>query len=99
MAFQYILDALCLVDQYIRAHVSYFNEKAVKVTHPARTAHHYLKTSFAIDLLSWFPIELIAYGALGSPLSEQQWRLVALLRITRMLQFYKASVRLLENLL
>ncbi|XP_076825494.1 uncharacterized protein LOC143471047 [Clavelina lepadiformis] len=89
MTFQYILDGLCLVDQYVKAHTAYFNKESVLVTHPYHTARHYLQTSFTVDLISWFPFELIVYGLLAAPHSQQQWKLVAIFRISRVLQIYK----------
>ena len=91
MLLQFGLDALAVFDQYISAHVAYSNEKGVEVTHPFCTAVHYLKTSFALDFLSWLPADLIFLGIVGLPKSVQQWRLVALLRLNRLLQLNKVS--------
>jgi len=86
---QYILDAVSLLDQYIRAHVVYINDKGIKVTHPVKTAVHYLQTSFMVDFFSWFPLELIVAPMLPTPLSLEQQRVVALLKLNRFLQLYK----------
>nr|XP_018667906.1 uncharacterized protein LOC100185773 [Ciona intestinalis] len=89
LVLQYLLDFLSLFDQYVKAHTSYFDDRSVAVTNSAQTARRYLKTSFAVDLISWFPIELLVLACLGSPVSQMQWRLVAILRINRLLQLYK----------
>jgi len=89
---QYILDVLSMLDQYVRAHVAFRNERGIEVTHPVQTALHYMKTSFALDLLSWFPGDLIVLTMLDSPLSMQQWHLIALLRINRLIQFNKVGI-------
>lgn len=89
LVIQYILDGLCLVDQYIKLHTNYYNEREVLVHHPARTAMNYLKTSFVLDLVSWFPIEIFAMAAVSGPWTLQQWKLFAILRFGRVLQGYK----------
>lgn len=86
---QYILDGISIIDQYIRAHVAFYNEEGVAVTHPVQTARHYLRTSFALDLIAWLPIELLVYAFLPAPLSKRQWRLIAVLRLNRLAQMTK----------
>lgn len=88
---QYSLDLLSIIDQYVKAHTAYYNHRAVLVTHPIRTALHYIRTSFMLDLISWFPFEAIIFNRITGEVIEQQWRLVAILRFNRILQLYKVS--------
>jgi len=83
-----------MLDQYMRAHVVFKNEGGIYVTHPIQTALHYMKTSFCLDLLSWFPGELIVLTMLDSPLNLQQWQLIGFLRMNRLIQFNKVGHRL-----
>jgi len=83
------LDFLSAFDQYVQAHVVYYNNEGVAVTHPIGTAEHYLKTSFVFDMFSWLPIEFLVYVNLTSPLSQRQWSFISVLRLNRMLQLSK----------
>lgn len=49
------MDVTALADLYVRLHCQYYNEKGIIVTHPWCTFKHYLSTSFAIDMISYFP--------------------------------------------
>lgn len=89
---QYLLDALSLIDQYIKLHMIYFNKKDIAVYNPTSTALRYIKTSFAIDFISWFPFEVFAMAAATGPWTVQQWKFFATLRFARVLQVFKVNL-------
>ncbi|XP_077973712.1 uncharacterized protein LOC120347089 isoform X1 [Styela clava] len=89
LALQYILDGLAMVDQYIKLHTMYYNDRKVLVCHPLYTAGHYFKTSFFVDFISWFPFDLIVMAAIPTPWTLAQWRFICMFRILRILQLYK----------
>lgn len=49
-------DASYLVDLYIRMHCQYYNNKGILVTHPWSTMKYYLTTSFALDVITYLPL-------------------------------------------
>lgn len=59
-----MLDVLSYIDLYVMLHVCYYNEKGILVTHPARTATHYLSKNFVVDLFACFPFTS-AFSILG----------------------------------
>nr|XP_039272867.1 uncharacterized protein LOC120347091 [Styela clava] len=89
LALQYILDGLTMVDQYIKLHTMYYNDRKVLVCHPLYTAGHYFKTSFFVDFISWFPFELIVMATIPTPWTLAQWRFICMFRVLRILQLYK----------
>ncbi|KAL0277529.1 UNVERIFIED_CONTAM: hypothetical protein PYX00_004779 [Menopon gallinae] len=49
------LDVLSIIDLYIKMHVSFYNNKGIKVTHSLITAIHYMHTSMFLDSLFIIP--------------------------------------------
>ncbi|XP_022919020.2 uncharacterized protein [Onthophagus taurus] len=47
------------IDQYIRMHCQYYNQKGILVTHPLHTLYYYLSTAFITDLTANLPLNLI----------------------------------------
>lgn len=91
LSVQYILDFLCFVDQIIKLHTVYYNKKHIAVYNPVQTALNYLKTSFLVDFISWFPFEVFAMAGSTGPWTIQQWKFFATLRFTKVLQIYKVN--------
>lgn len=42
--------------------VGYYDDQGILVYHPARTAAHYLKGGFALDVLGALPMEILDKG-------------------------------------
>ncbi|CAG9122543.1 unnamed protein product [Plutella xylostella] len=49
------LEIICYVDIFIRLHVAYYGPQNQLIYHPYKTAKHYLKGPFIVDLLTSFP--------------------------------------------
>nr|XP_022910630.1 uncharacterized protein LOC111421683 [Onthophagus taurus] len=52
----YILIAISFFDIYLKMHVGYYNKYGLLVTHPKKTAANYFSHSFALDIMSVFPL-------------------------------------------
>ncbi|MEL6741478.1 MAG: ion transporter, partial [Planctomycetota bacterium] len=91
MGIEYALAALGVVNQFVRAHTMYHDDEGLPVSHPSRTALKYVKSiGFLMDLITWFPFELIVLASMpSSPLSHQQLKFVALFRCLRLVSLYK----------
>lgn len=53
------LDLMAWIDIYARLHIIYFTNVGIEVTHPIKTAKHYILNGFLLDFISVFPIERI----------------------------------------
>lgn len=78
------LDLMALIDIYLKFHYCYYNDNGLLVTHPLKTASHYLKHSFVIDLITVLPIRM-----LFNVNSSHENQLNALIHIVKCLQFYR----------
>lgn len=93
----YVMGFLCWVDMYIRMHVAYYQDNDLQVD-PLETAHHYIKTSFLVDLLTCFPWELLGWMVVspfsgnGFYASNEALHLYAYLRIPHILQLYRVPL-------
>ncbi|XP_050966558.1 uncharacterized protein LOC127165725 [Labeo rohita] len=90
----YILGLCCWVDIYLRMHVAFYEDNALKVD-TLETAHHYFKTGFLVDFITCFPWELVGWIVI-SPFSENGFyandealHLYAYLRIPHIFQLYR----------
>ncbi|KAI4459473.1 cyclic nucleotide-gated cation channel subunit a [Holotrichia oblita] len=52
------LDLMAWIDICLRFYVAYFDERGLEVTHPRKTATHYLLNGFLLDLIAVFPTEM-----------------------------------------
>lgn len=77
----YLLDLMAYIDIYIRFHVCYYNEIGIIVTHPLKTAEHYLSHGFLCDLLAVLPLEMLSY--------KKNQFINTLLRSNRLLQLHR----------
>ncbi|XP_071050817.1 uncharacterized protein [Onthophagus taurus] len=59
-------DIIAYIDTYIRMHLSYYDQLNQLVIHPWTTAEHYIKGSFILDVLIWFPYSGIIQGVARS---------------------------------
>lgn len=104
----HLFDLFYIVDMFVRLHIQYYNENGILVTHPLYTARHYLKTNFAIDLVSTLPIlrtrsHLIfgaSYQEIAGLVIVMFARCLQIYRIVGILEFVKSSISLTKaNLL
>lgn len=78
------LDLTAWLDIYLRFHYCYYNEKGLLVSHPLKTASHYLNHGFLIDVLGVLPLRFFL-----KPISAFVNRLNTFLHYTRCLQLYR----------
>ncbi|XP_035668949.1 uncharacterized protein LOC118411052 [Branchiostoma floridae] len=82
----YIFDALYLSDIVLQFFYVYF-DYGVPVTDLKLIRRRYMRRTFAVDLLSLLPIELIAFGVPG----ESFWKMMALFQLNRLLRMYRVQ--------
>eukprot|EP00058_Branchiostoma_floridae_P006940 XP_002592428.1 hypothetical protein BRAFLDRAFT_67294 [Branchiostoma floridae] len=82
----YIFDALYLSDIVLQFFYVYF-DYGVPVTDLKLIRRRYMRRTFAVDLLSLLPLELIAFGVPG----ESFWRTMALFQLNRLLRMYRVQ--------
>lgn len=80
-------DINALMDIYLRHHITYFNPKGIEVTHPLKTAAHYWKHSFIIDVIAVLPILFIVDLSYGRKVGMPYLR--SFLRYNKILQIYR----------
>ncbi|XP_018319642.1 uncharacterized protein LOC108733088 [Agrilus planipennis] len=51
----FTLDLFPFLDMYLRLHVCYYNDEGILVSHPLKTASHYLSHSFVTDFIGTAP--------------------------------------------
>lgn len=79
-----VLDMTAWIDIYIRHHVCYFNNFGVEVSHPMRTAIHYWKNGFLMDLLGALPMDYFVEDR-----SKMYFRINRVLQLHRPFGFVK----------
>ncbi|XP_022907180.2 uncharacterized protein [Onthophagus taurus] len=72
------LDITSWIDLYFRLHVCYFNDCNIEVSHPVKTATHYLKNGFLLDLIASFPFDYLGFDETKT-----------YLRVNRILQLHR----------
>lgn len=75
------LDLTALLDIYLRCHYCYYNDKGLLVSHPLKTALHYIKHAFLTDLIGVLPLRFC--------FSASQSKLNSILHFTRSIQLYR----------
>lgn len=78
------LDLTAVIDIYLRFHFCYYDDKGLLITHPLKTASHYLNHGFLVDLVGVFPIRFLFH-----PSNAYQNKLDTVLHYTRCLQLYR----------
>ncbi|PSN34099.1 hypothetical protein C0J52_12942 [Blattella germanica] len=81
---KFMLDGMAYLDLYIRLHSCYYNEKGLLITHPLKTAAHYLKNGFLIDFLGCVPLELFFIRS-----NVYQYNVRSYIVYNRLLQFLR----------
>ena len=89
LIFHYAVDALFLLDMFLKFHTAYFDERGMLITHQRHTAWRYLQTNFWLDFIASLPLELLS---VFSP--ARTMRLVCVLRINRALRAYRIIIYL-----
>lgn len=79
--FLLFLDVTAWCDIYVRLHVCYYDDKGILISHPLKTAVHYIKHGLLLDLLGAFPMEIVMPARLR--------KFSALLRWNRLLQLHR----------
>ncbi|XP_066276868.1 uncharacterized protein [Branchiostoma lanceolatum] len=82
----YIFDALYLTDIVLQFFYVYF-DYGVPVTDLKLIRRRYIRRTFAVDLLSVLPIELIAFAVPG----QSFWRTMAMFQLNRLLRIYRVQ--------
>lgn len=82
--FLYFLDIVAWIDIYVRLHICYYNESGILISHPLKTALHYITHAFIIDVIAAFPFAFIFY-----PDTPSTYKLYTFLHCTRIIQVYR----------
>lgn len=85
-----VLKLISWVDVYIRFHIQYHDEQGLLITHPIKTAKHYLSTSFFIDFLGCIPTAKIGFQHLFFS-EDAHLNEVIIGLFTNFLQMYRVS--------
>lgn len=80
----YFLDIVAWIDIYVRLHICYYNESGILISHPLKTAAHYLTHAFIIDVIAVFPFALTFF-----PDTPSSYKLYTFLHCTRIIQVYR----------
>lgn len=80
----YILDLVAWIDIYVRFHVCYYSDSGILISHPVKTAQHYLTHAFVVDVIAAFPFALFFY-----PKTATAYKLYTFLHCTRIIQMYR----------
>lgn len=84
LVFHYLVDLFLLLDAVLKLHTAFFDSRGILITDSRFTARRFFQTTFWIDAVASFPLELLALGLPGNTL-----RNVCLLRVNRSLRFYR----------
>ncbi|KAI8478218.1 hypothetical protein Bbelb_440550 [Branchiostoma belcheri] len=82
------LDVCNFVDIYLKLHAAFYNDDHVMVTHPLETARHYIKTTFLMDIIASFPIDLLVFKFITHWDYADFMAILGILRLNRVLIAY-----------
>ena len=85
-----IIDFIFLIDIFINFRKTYFREsKGEEITNLVTIAIKYAKGELVLDLLAWLPIDIIVFGFQSSRHNYYLFKLVGLLKFSRVLRLSK----------
>ncbi|KAI9100354.1 hypothetical protein DFS34DRAFT_481721 [Phlyctochytrium arcticum] len=97
--FTYLIDAIFLLDIYIKFHVAYL-VGGFWVVFPREMAVHYLRSpDFIFDVLANFPVDFVALGWVGQGMVQTKLSIIRLwkvMRTGRVFLYYKREERKLH---
>ncbi|KAF5285727.1 hypothetical protein FQR65_LT02255 [Abscondita terminalis] len=80
------LDVTAWLDIFVRHQVCYFNKENIEVTHPLKTAIHYWKNSFVVDLIGIIPWHSLVIAFFKIKLHDNH---IVYFKMIKLLQTYR----------
>lgn len=91
-----VIDVSCYIEIFLKAHMSYLDEMGDEVTDQKEIWLHYRRGQFTYDIISNFPLWLVAFALPDWKMYYAYFSLVQVLRLKRVNDYFKQALKQLD---